>query len=88
MNIFVLQITSRIASQRGVLDWLNLQVVTMLAEIFMVLSEAKARLVEEVLPSSTSQFVPFSPRSQFVSRKRTQRAQKLQAGSRPSVAAA
>jgi hypothetical protein len=38
----------------------------MLAEIFMVRSEAKERLVEEVLPSSTSQFVPFNPRSQFV----------------------
>jgi hypothetical protein len=32
----------------------------------MVRSEAKARLVEEVLPSSTSQFVPLSPRSQFI----------------------
>jgi hypothetical protein len=38
----------------------------MLAEIFMARSEAKARLVEEVLPSSTSQFIPFSPRTQFV----------------------
>jgi hypothetical protein len=37
----------------------------MLAEIFMVRSEAKARLVEEVLPSSASQFIPFSPRTQF-----------------------
>ena len=41
-------------------------VVAMLAEIFMVRSEAKARLVDEVLPSSTSRFVPFSPRSPFV----------------------
>jgi hypothetical protein len=31
----------------------------------MVRSEAKARLVEEVLPSSTSLFVPFIPRTQF-----------------------
>ncbi len=38
----------------------------MLAEIFMVRSEAEARLVEEVLPSSTSRFIPFSPSSQFV----------------------
>ena len=37
----------------------------MLAEIFMVRSEAKARLVEDVLPSSTSCFIPFSPRTQF-----------------------
>jgi hypothetical protein len=41
-------------------------VVAMLAEIFMVRSEAKARLVEEVLPSSTSRFIPFAPSSQFV----------------------
>jgi hypothetical protein len=41
-------------------------VVAMLAEIFMVRSEAKARLVDEVLPSSTSRFIPFSPRSPFV----------------------
>ena len=38
----------------------------MLAEIFMVRSEAQARLVEEVLPSSTSRFIPFSPSSKFV----------------------
>ena len=37
----------------------------MLAEIFMVRSEAQARLVEEVLPSSRSSFIPFSPKSQF-----------------------
>jgi hypothetical protein len=37
----------------------------MLAEIFMVRSEAKARLVEEVLPSSASHFIPLSPRTQF-----------------------
>ena len=37
----------------------------MLAEIFMLRLEAKARLVEELLPSSTSAFIPASPRSQF-----------------------
>ena len=37
----------------------------MLSEIFMVRLEAKARLVEEVLPSSTSRFIPFSPRTRF-----------------------
>ena len=42
----------------------------MLAEIFMVRSEAEARLVEEVLPSSTSRFIPFSPSSQFVFKQR------------------
>jgi hypothetical protein len=41
------------------------KVVAMLSEIFMVRSEAKARSVEEVLPSSTSRFIPFSPRTQF-----------------------
>jgi hypothetical protein len=38
----------------------------MLAEVFMVRSEAEARLVKEVLPSSTSRFIPCSPNSQFV----------------------
>ena len=41
------------------------KVVAMLAEIFMVRSEAKARLAEDVLPSSTSSFIPFSPRTHF-----------------------
>ena len=38
----------------------------MLAEIFMVRLEAEARLVEHILPFSTSRFIPFSPSSQFV----------------------
>jgi hypothetical protein len=38
----------------------------MLAEIFMVRLEAEARLVEEVLPSSTSRFIPFNLGSVFV----------------------
>jgi hypothetical protein len=42
------------------------KVVAMLAEIFMVRSEAKARLVEEILPSSTSSFIPLIPRTQFI----------------------
>jgi hypothetical protein len=41
------------------------RVVAMLAEIFMVRLEAEGRLVQEVLPSSTSSFIPFSTRSQF-----------------------
>ena len=40
-------------------------VVAMLAEIFMVRVEAQARQVQDVLPSSTSSFIPFSPKSQF-----------------------
>ena len=40
------------------------KVVAMLAEIFM-LREAKVRLAEEVLPSSTSLFIPLNPRRQF-----------------------
>ena len=50
----------------------------MLAEIFMVRWEAKVRLAEEVLPSSTSRFIPFNTRSQFSSGKRTSRARNLQ----------
>jgi hypothetical protein len=42
------------------------KVVAMLAEIFMLRLEAQARLVEEVLPSSASPFIRFSPRNLFV----------------------
>jgi hypothetical protein len=38
-------------------------VVAILAEVFMVGLEAQRRRVEEVLPSSTSSFIPFSPKS-------------------------
>jgi hypothetical protein len=31
--------------------------------------EAEARLVEDILPSSTAPFIPFSPSSQFVSKE-------------------
>jgi hypothetical protein len=41
------------------------KVVAMPAEIFMVRLEAEARLLEEVLPSSRSRFIPYTPRSQF-----------------------
>jgi hypothetical protein len=41
-------------------------VVAMLAEIFMMRSEVEARLVEDILPSSTSPFIPFRPSGQFV----------------------
>jgi hypothetical protein len=51
--------------QHGCSAVLIQKVVAMLAEMFMVRSEAKARLVEEILPSSTSLFIPFSPRTQF-----------------------
>jgi hypothetical protein len=37
----------------------------MLAEIFIVRLEAEARVVDEVLPSSRSNFIPYSPRTQF-----------------------
>ena len=55
-----------LAYERGCLAVLIQRVVAMLAEIFMVRSEAEARLVEEALPSSTSRFIPFSPSCQFV----------------------
>jgi hypothetical protein len=38
----------------------------MLAEIFMMRLEVEGRLVQEVLPSSTSGFIPFSPKSEVV----------------------
>jgi hypothetical protein len=38
------------------------KVVAMPAEIFMVRLEAEARLLEEVLPSSRSRFIPYTPR--------------------------
>ena len=41
----------------------------MLAEIFMVRSEAQARSRDEILPSSTSRFIPFDPSSRFVLKK-------------------
>jgi hypothetical protein len=40
------------------------KVVVMLAEIFIVRSEAEARLMEDVLPSSTSRFIAFRLTSQ------------------------
>jgi hypothetical protein len=73
----VLQITpknrkERIGCQCGVLDWLNLldwpnlKVVTMLAEIFMVRLEAASRASEEKAALSNLRFVPFADSSQFV----------------------
>jgi hypothetical protein len=42
-------------------------VVAVLAEIFMLRLEAeRRRVVQEVPPSSTSNFIPFSLRSQFI----------------------
>ena len=41
------------------------KVVAMLAEIFIVRLEAEARLAEEVLPSRTSRFIPFSLKRKF-----------------------
>jgi hypothetical protein len=55
----------------------------MLAEIFMVRSEAKARLVEDVLPSSTSQFIPFSPRTQFTLKETDLKAKEAPSEERP-----
>jgi hypothetical protein len=55
----------------------------MLAEIFMVRSEAKARLVEEVLPSSASQFIPFSPRTQFTFKNTDPKAKEAPSEERP-----
>jgi hypothetical protein len=49
------------------------RVLTMLAEIFMVRLEATPRPSQELLPSSTSQFVPFNKEGQFVVKDRNDR---------------
>jgi hypothetical protein len=54
----------------------------MLAEIFMVRLEAEARLVE-VLPPSTSRFVPFSASSQFVFKETDFKGDKAPSEERP-----
>jgi hypothetical protein len=41
------------------------EVVAMLAEIFMLRLEAERRLAQDVLPSSASHQMPFSPKRQF-----------------------
>ena len=48
------------------LDWLNVQGITMLAEIFMVRLEAAARASQEKAGQSNSRFVPFADSSQFI----------------------
>jgi hypothetical protein len=58
-------------------------VVAMLAEIFMLQSEAKARLVEEVLPSSASHFIPFRPSSKFVFRETEFKGEQARSEERP-----
>jgi hypothetical protein len=55
----------------------------MLAEIFMVRSEVEARLVEDMLPSSTSRFIPFSPRNQFAFKQRDLKSQEAPSEERP-----
>jgi len=49
------------------------KVLTLLAEIFMVRLEATPRPSQELLPSSTSQFVPFNKEGQFVFKDRKDR---------------
>jgi hypothetical protein len=76
-RIFVLQITAKNRKERigwqhrvlgwlNLLDWPNVRVVTMLAEIFMVRLEAAARASEEKAALRNSRFVTFADRSQFV----------------------
>ena len=55
----------------------------MLAESFMVRLEAEARLVAEVLPSSTSRFLPFSASSQFVFKETDLKGDKAPSEERP-----
>jgi hypothetical protein len=49
-------------------DWLNVQGITILAEIFMVRLEAAARASREKAGQSNSRFVPFADSSQFIFR--------------------
>jgi hypothetical protein len=49
-----------------VLDRLNVQGITMLAEIFMVRLEAAARVSQEKAAQSNSRFVPFTDNNQFI----------------------
>jgi len=51
--------------QRQVFGCLELRVVAMLAEIFMVRLEAAARLTEEAIPSRASRFTPFIVAARF-----------------------
>jgi hypothetical protein len=60
----VLQITPKnrkesIVWECRVLDWLNVQGITMLAEIFMVRLEAAAPASQQKAGQSNSRFVPF-----------------------------
>jgi hypothetical protein len=59
------------------------KVVAMLAEIFMVRSEAKARLVDDVLASSTSRFIPFSLRTQLTFKETDLKAKEAPSEERP-----
>ena len=51
----------------------------------MVRSEAKARLVEDIHPSSTSSFIPFSPRTQFVFKETDLKGEEVPSKERPVI---
>jgi hypothetical protein len=59
----------------------------MLAEIFMVKSEAEARLVGEVLPTSRSAFIPLIPCSQFVFKEADAKGAEAPSEDRPATVA-
>jgi hypothetical protein len=48
------------------LDWLELEVVPMLAEIFIVQLETAVRVSQDAATSSNSRFVPFTGGGQLV----------------------
>ena len=73
----------RSTSKASLFRCLIQKVVAMLAEIFMLRLEAKARLVEEVLPSSASQFIPFSPMTQFTFKETDLKAKEAPREERP-----
>ena len=59
------------------------RMVAMLAEIFMVRSGAEARLVDEVLPSSKSPFIPLGRCSQFVFKEADPKGEEASSEDRP-----
>jgi hypothetical protein len=57
----------------------------MLAEIFMVRSEAEARLVGDVLPTSRSPFIPLSRCRQFVLKEADPEGEEASTEDRPAT---
>jgi hypothetical protein len=59
------------------------KVVAMLAEIFIIRSQAQARLMEEVIPSSKSAFIPLCPRGEFTFKETRRKGAEAASGEQP-----